>query len=99
MDHSQTNVDPNAIPAQDPDHDIDATKTIISLVVSTAFVFGSMIVMYVFFNQTIHSERYVKIDQSPTVQRDELREYEAMQLGAGEGRKSIDDSIENYATR
>ena len=90
----------SGIPAQDPDHDIDATKTILALVVSAAFVFGSMIVMYAFFNQTIFSEIEGKqqLDTSENSPRVQLQQYEAMQLDAGEGRISVEESMQKYSS-
>ena len=87
--------------AIDPDHDIDAKKTIIVLGVSTAFVFGSVWLLYLIFSIVIHEQRISRVEQAPTSQVDELRAYEADMLRAGDEpkRKSIEDSIRELTTR
>lgn len=83
----------------DPDHDIDAKKTLIVLGVCSAFVFGSVFVLYLVFGLVIDAQRISKIEQAPTPQLDELRQWEAEQLQAGPKRKSIEDSIRELTAK
>jgi hypothetical protein len=85
----------------DPDHDIDAKKTIIVLGLSTVFVFGSVFLLYILFSMVIHDQRVTHFEQAPTPEVEALRAYEAGMLEAGEDpkRKSIQDSIRELSTK
>lgn len=86
--------EPQAI---DPERDIDAKKTTIVLIISTVFVFGSVWLLSHVFAVVVQSQRVERVEQAPTEQIDTLRAWEIEQLKAGDGRKSIEDSIKELA--
>lgn len=98
--HVADNDPPPAVP-HDPEHDINAPLTVFWLILSTVVVFGSVYLLYVFFSFAIQDERASKIE-NPTSgyqQVQQLRDLESEALGAGEGRRSIQDAMERLADR
>ena len=83
----------------DPDHDIDAKKTVIALVLSAIGVFVSVYLLFQLFTVVIFDVRVEKVEQSPTPQLDQIRQHEAQALGAGNGRISIEDSIQELVDK
>ena len=87
---------PNDIPAQDPDHDIDAKKTVAWLVASTVFVFVSVWILHGVFSQVMFQEHRRKVELAPNDQREELRQHEDEALSKGGG---IEQSMREYVEK
>ena len=89
-------VDPERPLPIDPAHDFDAKTTTRWLVISTVFVFVTIALLMQLFTWVIHNERVRVVEEAPTRQLDELRKLELEELGPGEGRKSLEQAIDDY---
>ena len=81
------------LPAQDPDHDIDAKKTVSALVACTVFVFASVWVLHIVFGRVVFQERQQKIDLAPTAELDALHSQEQAELSTNGG---IEAAMQDY---
>jgi hypothetical protein len=84
------------VPMQDPDHDIDAKKTVTWLLASTVFVFASVWVLWIVFGQVIFQEHRDKVELAPRAQLEELREQERQALSQNGG---IEQSMRDYVEK
>ena len=83
------------IPVQDPDHDIDAKKTVTALVACTVFVFVTVWILHIVFGRVVFQQRQNKVDQAPTAQLETLRAQEQAELSLKGGiEKSMQDYVE-----
>ncbi len=80
--------------ANDPQHDIDATKTIVWLLISAVLVLFLMWVMTQLYYHLIAVERYNKIDNVAPVDLMKLRKQEDLELN-GQHQKTGNMSIDN----
>ena len=89
----------------DPEHDIDAVKTILWLVLSTVTVFISLWLLLQVFSVVIFNERSAKIEIVAPEALEDLRESEDVILrGGGTGmngipRISIEEAMEELVGR
>ena len=82
---------------QDPEHDIDGGKATRWLVFWTLLLFLAVWGLYLLFGAVVESERFQKIDERPTVERDALRQWEAETLAGKHGGTSIEAAMQSLA--
>ena len=82
-------VDPN-----DPAHDINTKKTVTLLVVWTAALFLSIWLMVQLFYFMVRGERERKVAQPESVELQQLREREKLELEGKDGYMSIEQAME-----
>ena len=81
----------------DPEHDIDAKKTVVWLVVWTLSIFASLWLLLQLFKVVIADVRDTKIDAVQPVDLDELRQREEAILQGG--RMTIQEAMEELVGR
>ena len=86
-------------PKHDPAHDVPGKLLAIWLAGSVVGVFGIVWLLGFVYDFFLEAQRSRDVDQSPTVQRDALTEKEQAYLQAGQGRKSIEEALEDYLNR
>lgn len=99
MDPQEAHTTHPEIPEQDPAHDIDGRKTWTWLLGCAAGVFVTVWLLDIVFHTVTFNQRVKVIENAPTTQLDQLRKQEAEALSAGQGRISIDQSIEDYLNK
>ncbi len=85
---------PAGIEAIDPEHDIDAKRTLFWLVVVTFGVFVSVWLLYHLFSFVITGERARKIDELPALELQQQRQWENQALSGQGGGRSIDEAMQ-----
>jgi hypothetical protein len=91
--HQHQHALPAGVEVVDPEHDIDAKRTLFWLVVCTLGVFVSGGLLFLLFEYVTHAERARKIDRLPTYERDAQREWEDATLAGRNGGRTIEEAM------
>ncbi len=75
-----TGTPPGAPPAIDPERDIDATATILWLVIGLVFVVVTLWILSAVFDASLRDEQFIKIDSVPATELSQFRAAEAQLL-------------------